>query len=1243
MSTRHLQNVNTLGASAPYSHQATSMPIANSLDRQALSNHPLAKWIPFFGEPVGGITPQSAGLATSRDIFNLPEAYRGKPNKRIETILINNIAESKKYPITALLPLTEWDGSHEIVWDVWKFHDARLGRVPEQAVSRLLSSSFSEDRAYMVRWGIMFMLEHDFMNTDRGKINYAKNLQQISNACIETLCHGAMIAMFACQPISFDPAQMRTHVTDKADRDNLFGEEHFMTGVMVKQKMGLSWVWDQLRTRINDLSRLEPTALVIPFGMTKMINMTRPENIFQFYMGKDYNPERKPDTGFGGKVAMYESQPWRIAENEKSEDVAYQQRVYGFYHTFDDRHLSNVDPVQFRTNMMDRQIFNERENDWVVSSYKENVAKSGLFFRLHSNAVGRPPSDKDGGGGGKNSKKAPAWTNSQLGSRFFSGYSNCGDLLRGVGSYERWVTQLKKDKDRRAAFFKCFGQPAANTEKVTTEKIKAAIQKVVDLAGNAQQTAKGSGGSAPADLGSGSLLDLAKKALKSKELEKQLLATYTIGALQVGPLTPAVEQRLRTGLEAKSTPIVDDVFIAKLVADASTGQGSTDVYTSVANGGKATTVRVGGVAPKGVLRVSKDLLPNLTEAVLFALGKKDAEVPAAISEVYGAVAQTQLSQRIKRADIHPLQWHIQVQLAQAAADSVVDTAGVAGGSGEQKADVAVNSAFIQRMTGWFNGRNLPTFLANYRVGDPSEDFTFGTARLANQDQLAGLRSSTDEVDRKKATAFEAALERVKRDPDIDRLLRQLDVLYGENADLMRDLYASMVLAPSRGQKLTPRQFFVVMAVIESMLKDQTRKAGDDDVKTQEVLDKLRVLLQELSVGILLGLRDAIATDTKYSVLWEKGKSKKQVIADANRAEVGLAQTLTGFQEALYEISKTASGSVFFELEEALKAHAPRLASAIDKHGNFSQFVKRADQSEVERLLETRKSLGKGDAAKGEAKADDLDALLPFIEPTLFALPISRAAELVYFGLEYDMWPILAIRAHRPYATWIMGSAVALIQGGTTGSTFKNGADFMLGDNPSRKMHMGHFTMYAKSVITRKDTIAVAPDIYPRGYVAGYNSEIWDLADPEHRRDYLDGNVRKRDIFPFPVPINEPAPEPYYDMTGKFHRALATSQDQPAYTFAEQMTHAWRMQQATINPLSRNYLNYPGVAMSNTLVFRCHHKAYTQDGAGNVVWKDIWGAGARGRYEYAGKAHVWAGKSMWEEPLRGETAVMALTT
>jgi hypothetical protein len=87
-------------------------------------------------------------------------------------------------------------------------------------------------------------------------MQYKLSLAQISNATIETLCHGSQVHAFASKPISFDPVQMRTFVNDEAERDDLMKAENRMTAIMCKRIHGLSLVWEFLRTTIQKNSGL---------------------------------------------------------------------------------------------------------------------------------------------------------------------------------------------------------------------------------------------------------------------------------------------------------------------------------------------------------------------------------------------------------------------------------------------------------------------------------------------------------------------------------------------------------------------------------------------------------------------------------------------------------------------------------------------------------------------------------------------------------------------------------------------------------------------------------------------------------------------------------------------------------------------------------------------------------------------------------------------------------------------------
>jgi hypothetical protein len=57
----------------------------------------------------------------------------------------------------------------------------------------------SERRDHYVRYGLAFLLEHGFMRTEKGRMCYRMNLEQIRNAILETSYIGVLEAYLACK------------------------------------------------------------------------------------------------------------------------------------------------------------------------------------------------------------------------------------------------------------------------------------------------------------------------------------------------------------------------------------------------------------------------------------------------------------------------------------------------------------------------------------------------------------------------------------------------------------------------------------------------------------------------------------------------------------------------------------------------------------------------------------------------------------------------------------------------------------------------------------------------------------------------------------------------------------------------------------------------------------------------------------------------------------------------------------
>ena len=79
---------------------------------------------------------------------------------------------------------------------------------------------------------------------------------------------------------------------------------------------------------------------------------------------------------------------------------------------------------------------------------------------------------------------------------------------------------------------------------------------------------------------------------------------------------------------------------------------------------------------------------------------------------------------------------------------------------------------------------------------------------------------------------------------------------------------------------------------------------------------------------------------------------------------------------------------------------------------------------------------------------------------------------------------------RPFRTYHMASAIYLKRGLETGMTAHGHHDFQLSDDTLRKIHIGHYTFWHKSVVKQPKNICIAEDIFARGYVQGEGHEFF---------------------------------------------------------------------------------------------------------------------------------------------------------
>lgn len=129
---------------------------------------------------------------------------------------------------------------------------------------------------------------------------------------------------------------------------------------------------------------------------------------------------------------------------------------------------------------------------------------------------------------------------------------------------------------------------------------------------------------------------------------------------------------------------------------------------------------------------------------------------------------------------------------------------------------------------------------------------------------------------------------------------------------------------------------------------------------------------------------------------------------------------------------------------------------------------------------------------------------------------------------------------RPHQTYRMASAILAKGGSELGSTFHGHHDFMLSDDIIRKVHVGHYTFYSKSVVKRPKNYVIIEDIFSQGYVGGENVDAFANAG-EYREALARGTLGKggtASIVVVAITAGKGAKlNNCLDLTGRFHPSV----------------------------------------------------------------------------------------------------------
>ena len=130
---------------------------------------------------------------------------------------------------------------------------------------------------------------------------------------------------------------------------------------------------------------------------------------------------------------------------------------------------------------------------------------------------------------------------------------------------------------------------------------------------------------------------------------------------------------------------------------------------------------------------------------------------------------------------------------------------------------------------------------------------------------------------------------------------------------------------------------------------------------------------------------------------------------------------------------------------------------------------------------------------------------------------------------------------RPFQTYRMASAILAKGGSELGSTFHGHHDFMLSDDILRKVHVGHYTFYSKSVVKRPKNYIIIEDCFSQGYVGGEGVTYFkNDSSAGSLEAHLSAGTLGKGGSPSLIAVATSGGEPQssvLDLTGRFHQTV----------------------------------------------------------------------------------------------------------
>lgn len=180
---------------------------------------------------------ETRSLEERRTVPTKPDAMQGKAMLR--NSIINGIVNDTSYITNRVAPLVAIPSNSDgVSWQQTTYNAQRTTQVPVLGPSRYLTTSSTSGSAGYNRFGISFQVEHGFMNTEAGVLDWHNKIKQMVASCVDSINADCIEALVNCPGPYNKPDAIAAQFQGKTIAE-FFQREHEMWDPLKKYENGI--------------------------------------------------------------------------------------------------------------------------------------------------------------------------------------------------------------------------------------------------------------------------------------------------------------------------------------------------------------------------------------------------------------------------------------------------------------------------------------------------------------------------------------------------------------------------------------------------------------------------------------------------------------------------------------------------------------------------------------------------------------------------------------------------------------------------------------------------------------------------------------------------------------------------------------------------------------------------------------------------------------------------------------------